>query len=77
MDSREHHNVSFDGVLLTILIIFLLAGLILVSYSYFEKDAIQQANADFFIKIGMGIDSMFMRDKQSGFVIVINGDECG
>lgn len=49
---------------------------VLVSYSYFEKDSIQKANAEFFFKTAMGINSTFLRDELADFVIVVNGETC-
>lgn len=53
------------------------ADAILVSYSYFEKDTIQKANAEFFWKLGMGVHSALPAAPDNmNFVIVVNGKEC-
>jgi hypothetical protein len=49
---------------------------VLVSYSYFEKDAIQLANMEFFMAVGMGLSVGFERPPNTEFVLVINGDSC-
>lgn len=47
-----------------------------VSYAYFEKDEIQQANFDFFITLGMGVGSQQPPIQNVGFTIVIMGKIC-
>ena len=49
---------------------------VLISYSYFEKDAIQLANMEFFVAVGMGLSVGFERPPHTEFVVVINGDSC-
>jgi hypothetical protein len=49
---------------------------VLVSYSYFEKDAIQKDNAEFFWKLGMGVNSLVVPPQHTSFVVVVNGDTC-
>ncbi len=49
---------------------------ILVSYSYFEKDKIQEDNFRFFLSVGMGIDSIYQAPKNTKFVLVQNGPHC-
>ncbi|KAL4854424.1 hypothetical protein ACK3TF_004779 [Chlorella vulgaris] len=51
-------------------------GPVLVSYSYFEKDPVQRENFDFFITLGMGLDSRFGSPQSTDFVIVVNGKVC-
>jgi hypothetical protein len=51
-------------------------GPVLVSYSYFEKDDIQQQNLRFFLAVGMGYSEGFRRPAQTDFTIVISGDKC-
>ena len=51
--------------------------LVLVSYSYFEKDETQAANFRFFLAVGMGIDSVYQAPQNTDFVIVQNGPQCG
>ena len=53
-----------------------LLGPVLVSYSYFEKDEVQLANADFFFAVGMGINSAIPPPEQTDFVVVISGELC-
>ena len=69
-------ETAFNTTFPARLSIVVLAGFVLISYSYFEKDAIQKANAEFFFKVGMGINSTFLRDKHSDFVVIVNGDDC-
>ena len=49
---------------------------VLVSYSYFEKDKIQEANFRFFVAVGMGIESDYQTPEQTKFVVVQNGPQC-
>mmetsp|Transcript_9637 Transcript_9637/g.29023 ORF Transcript_9637/g.29023 Transcript_9637/m.29023 type:complete len:449 (-) Transcript_9637:755-2101(-) len=49
---------------------------VLVSYSYFEKDDIQRTNFEFFMAVGMGMDSSFTRPHNTDFTVVVSGDEC-
>ncbi|KAL4421190.1 hypothetical protein ABPG77_010065 [Micractinium sp. CCAP 211/92] len=51
-------------------------GPVLVSYSFFEKDAVQRDNFDFFITIGMGVDNRFGGPANTDFVVVVNGKVC-
>lgn len=51
-------------------------GPVLVSYSYFEKDDIQRKDFEFFISVGMGIQSTFRPPPMTDFSIVVNGDVC-
>lgn len=55
---------------------FLGADLVLISYSYFEKDMVQKANAEFFIEVGMGIHSKFDTPQGIQSVFVVNGEQC-
>lgn len=48
----------------------------LVSYSYFEKDDVQRANAEFFLKVGMGIESSLAAPLDTDFVVVVQGRSC-
>ena len=47
-----------------------------MSYSYYEKDAIQRENAEFFWRMGMGIDSHVQPPRLTSFVVVVNGETC-
>ena len=49
---------------------------VLVSYSYFEKDEIQEANFRFFLAVGLGIDSIYQTPEHTKFVVVQNGPQC-
>lgn len=50
---------------------------VLVSYSYFEKDAIQRENAEVFLTLGMGLDNrLWQPHAGTHFVIVVNGKVC-
>ncbi|GAQ79139.1 hypothetical protein KFL_000250160 [Klebsormidium nitens] len=49
---------------------------VLVSYSYFEKDAIQKENLDFFLAVGMGLGEAARRLDNTDFSIVVSGDLC-
>lgn len=49
---------------------------VLVSYAYFEKDAIQMANLDFFMKVGLGVGSQAAAPAGVDAVVVVNGDAC-
>ena len=51
-------------------------GPVLVSYSYFEKDAVQLANAEFFWKVGIGLHSSYAAPKDTDFVVVVSGEAC-
>ena len=48
----------------------------LVSYSYFEKDAVQLGNAEFFWKVGMGLSPGFEMPSKTDFVVVVSGELC-
>lgn len=51
----------------------------LVSYSYFESDAVQQSNMEFFLSVGMGLSGRgktFKRPHNTHFVFVISGENC-
>lgn len=52
------------------------AGNVIVSYSYFEKDDIQRTNAEFFWKVGMGINSQLQAPSHTEFVVVVQGRLC-
>ena len=52
------------------------SGTVLVSYSYFQKDDIQQKNLEFFMAVGMGVSSGFNPPNHTEFVLVINGAVC-
>ncbi|CAL5227685.1 g10693 [Coccomyxa viridis] len=52
------------------------SGTVLVSYSYFQKDDIQQKNLEFFMAVGMGVSSGFSPPNHTEFVLVINGAVC-
>lgn len=52
------------------------SGLTLVSYSYFEKDAIQLANMQFFLSVGMGMSKGFKHPENTHFALVVSGDTC-
>lgn len=50
---------------------------VLVSYSYFEKDPIQRDNFDYFITMGMGVESRLLPALHNvDFTVVISGDKC-
>lgn len=49
---------------------------VLVSYSYFEKDAIQAANFEYFLAIGMGCNSTYLAPAATEFIIVQSGPDC-
>lgn len=49
---------------------------VLVSYSYFEKDTVQRDNAEFFWKLGMGVNSHVKPPQHTSFVVVVNGEKC-
>lgn len=49
---------------------------VLVSYSYFEKDAVQRANFEFFIAVGMGLFSAFPTPQDTDFTVVVSGATC-
>ena len=53
-----------------------IAGPVLVSYSYFEKDAVQLGNAEFFWKVGMGLSPGFEVPLKTDFVVVVSGELC-
>lgn len=55
---------------------FLTTPPVLVSYSYFEKDAIQKKNLEFFLSVGFGYNSKFAAPANTDLIIVINGAEC-
>lgn len=50
--------------------------LTLVSYSYFEKDATQAANFEFFLSVGMGYNSTYSAPADTDFVVVQSGPDC-
>ena len=52
------------------------SGLLLVSYSYFEKDEVQAGNFAFFLAVGMGVRSSYAAPPSTRFVIVQNGPKC-
>ena len=52
------------------------SDLVIVSYSYYEKDETQEANFRFFLAVGMGIDSTFQAPEHTDFVVVQNGPQC-
>lgn len=52
------------------------SGTVLVSYSYFQKDDVQQNNLEFFMAVGMGVSSGFRPPNHTEFVLVINGAVC-
>lgn len=49
---------------------------ILVSYSYFEKDAIQRDNMKYFIATGFGGSKVFDAPRNTDFVFVVSGGIC-
>lgn len=49
---------------------------VLVSYSYFEKDAIQKQNLDFFLLLGVGLGKAGRRLLNTDYSIVVSGDSC-
>lgn len=49
---------------------------ILVSYSYFEKDAIQNSNMQYFMTTGMGLSKGFPTPHNTHFVVVVSGGIC-
>ncbi len=49
---------------------------ILVSYSYFEKDAIQNQNMQYFMSVGMGYSKGFKPLLDTHFVVVVSGEIC-
>jgi hypothetical protein len=49
---------------------------ILVSYSYFEKDAIQNSNMQYFMATGMGLSKGFPTPHNTHFVVVVSGGIC-
>lgn len=53
-----------------------IAGTVLVSYSYFEKDETQLENANFFLKVGMGVGSAFKTPRHTEFAMVVQGRHC-
>jgi len=48
----------------------------LVSYSYFESDAVQRDNFALWLKVGWGWNSTFERPHHSTAVIIVSGSEC-
>ena len=52
------------------------SGTVLVSYSYFQKDDVQEKNLEFFMAVGMGVSSGFRPPNHTEFVLVINGAVC-
>ena len=52
------------------------SDLVLVSYSYFEKDKIQEDNFRFFLTVGVGIESLYEAPEHADFVVVQNGPQC-
>lgn len=49
---------------------------VLVSYSYFEKDVIQEKNFEFFISVGMGLGRASNKPLNTDFVVIVNGKIC-
>lgn len=50
----------------------------LVSYAYFEKDPIQRENFEFFLKKGVGLNTLKgeVRPRHAHFAIVVTGKTC-
>lgn len=53
-----------------------LESFVLVSYAYYEKDKIQEANMNFFMTVGMGMSVHFETPRGTDFALVINGNAC-
>ncbi|GMH41535.1 hypothetical protein BSKO_09445 [Bryopsis sp. KO-2023] len=48
----------------------------LVLYAYFEKDDIQRDNLDFFLSVGVGLDSVSGVDKTFDYALAVSGEKC-